>query len=124
LYVHVEPGKSFMSVPFYLIPPPMLRRWREAMRADPRRFTRVVRALAKRGLAIQPPEEWEDALKRLPRGFDDMAGHELAPYFRLRSFCADRALSDAAVCSPDLVRAAVAIVRDAKPLLDFGWSLD
>jgi uncharacterized protein (DUF2461 family) len=102
----------------------MLARWRREMAQHPARFTRVVAALAKRGLAIDGPDEWDDSLKRMPRGFEAYAQSELAPYFRLRSFCARRTLTDRAVSTPELIDAIVAIARDAKPLLDFGWSLD
>ncbi len=124
LYVHIEPGASMLAVAFYLIEAPMLARWRTEMARRPARFTRVLAALAKRGLVIDGPEAWDDSLKRMPRGFEDQAESELAPYFRLRSFCARRKLSDADVSSAALVDAIVAIARDAKPLLDFGWSLD
>jgi uncharacterized protein (DUF2461 family) len=60
----------------------------------------------------------------MPRGFEDHAGSELAPYFRLRSFCADRKLADADVRSPELVDRIVGLARDAKPLLAFGWALE
>jgi uncharacterized protein (TIGR02453 family) len=124
IYVHVEPGASMLAVAFYLIEAPMLARWRREMAERPARFMRVVGALAKRGLTIDGPDAWDDSLKRMPRGFEAYAESELAPYFRLRSFCARRMLSDAEVATPKLIDAIVAIARDAKPLLDFGWSLD
>jgi uncharacterized protein (TIGR02453 family) len=124
LYVHIEPVRSYLSVPFYLLPAPMLRRWRQTMREDPRRFARVLRALARKQLTIQAPEQWDDSLRRMPRGFADLEESELAPYFRLRSFCVDRDLTRAEVTSPGLIEAAVRLVRDARPLLDYGWSLD
>ncbi len=124
LYVHVEPGASMIAVAFYAIDTPMLARWRREMAERPARFTRVVEALRKRGLAIDGPEAWEDSLVRMPRGFEAQSESDLAPYFRLRSFCARRKLSDAEVGSPALIDAIVALARDAKPLLEFGWSLD
>jgi uncharacterized protein (DUF2461 family) len=102
----------------------MLRRWRVAMRDDPARFRRVVRALAAKGLTIEPPDRSEDALRRMPRGFEDVADTGLAPYFRLRSFSVERPLTRAHVTSPALLDCAIRIVRDAKPLLDYGWSVD
>ncbi len=124
LYVHIAPGNAHLSVPFYLVPPPMLRRWRTAMRDDPARFKRVVRLLAAKGLRIDPPEASDDALRRLPRGFADVAGTALEPFFKLRSFSVERPLTRAEVTSATLLDAAVRIARDAKPLLDYGWSLD
>jgi uncharacterized protein (TIGR02453 family) len=124
VYVHVEPKRSFLSVAFYRIEKPMLARWRGAMATRPAAFRRVVAALAKRGLAIIGPDEDEDSLARMPRGFEALADSELAPYFRLKSFCVHRDLADSDVTSPELVAQIVKIARDAKPLLDFGWSLD
>jgi uncharacterized protein (TIGR02453 family) len=124
IYVHIAPGASFLSAAFYRIDKSMLRRWRERMAARPAEFTRVLSALAKRGLAIDGPEVADDSLARPARGFEAYARGELAPYFRLRSFCAGRDLSDAQVTTPDLVGRIVQLARDAKPLLAYGWSLE
>jgi uncharacterized protein (TIGR02453 family) len=124
IYVHVAPSSSFLSVAFYRIEKTMLQRWRERMAARPAEFERVVRALAKRGLAIEGPDLSDDALARMPRGFEAHAGTELAAYFRLRSFCADRELSDRDLHSPAVVDRIVELARDAKPLLTYGWALE
>jgi uncharacterized protein (TIGR02453 family) len=124
IYIHVAPGGSFLSVAFYRIDKAMLRRWRERMAARPASFARVVRALAARGLEIEGPEASDDALIRMPRGFEAHAGAELARYFRLRSFCADRALADGDLRTRALVDRVVELARDAKPLLAFGWALE
>lgn len=124
LYVHVAPNRMFFSLAFYNIEKPMLQRWREVMARRPARFTSVVRALARGGHAILPPEEWDDALVRMPRGFQACAGSPLAPYFRLRHFCVRRLLTRADVTSRKMLERAVAFAKEMKPLLDFGWSLD
>jgi len=124
IYVHVEPKRCFLSVAFYRIERPMLLRWRQAMAARPAAFRRVVRALAARGLTIDGPDVDSDSLARMPRGFEALAESDLAPYFRLRSFCADRALTERDVASRALVDRIVTLARDAKPLLEFGWALD
>ena len=124
LYVHVAPERAFFSLAFYNIEKPMLQRWREEMARRPARFRSVVRALARRGHALLPPEEWDDALSRMPRGFQAYAESDLAPYFRLRSFCVRRKLTRADVGSRRMLERAVTFVKEMKPLLDFGWSLD
>jgi uncharacterized protein (TIGR02453 family) len=124
LYVHVAPNRSFFSIAFYDIGKPMLQRWREEMARRPVVFRAVVRALARRGLAIVPPEEWDDALQRMPRGFQACADGDLAPYFRLHSFCVRRMLTRGEVTSRRMLERAVAFVKETKPLLDFGWSVD
>jgi uncharacterized protein (TIGR02453 family) len=124
IYVHVEPKRCFLSVAFYRIEKPMLHRWRLAMAARPAAFRRVVRALEKKGLIIDGPEVDDDSLARMPRGFEGCATSDLAPYFRLRSFCTDRKLPERDVASRVLVDRIVDLARDAKPLLQYGWALD
>jgi uncharacterized protein (TIGR02453 family) len=124
LYVHVGPDRSLFSLAFYNLEKAMLQRWREEMARRPARFQAVVRALARSGHAILPPQEWDDALTRMPRGFQAHADSGLAPYFRLRSFCVRRKLTRAEVGSRRMLEHAVRFVKETKPLLDFGWSLD
>ena len=124
LYVHVGPDRKFFSVTFYNIPKPMLQRWREEMARRPARFRAVLRALARRGHTLVPPEEWDDSLARMPRGFAGQAESDLAPYFRLRSFSVRRPLTRADVTSRKMLGHAVTFAKELKPLLDFGWSLD
>jgi uncharacterized protein (TIGR02453 family) len=123
LYVHIEPGDSHFTLAFYNIERPMLQRWRRDMAVRPARFRRVVQALTRRGYSIMPPSDWDDALKRMPRGFEEYAGSDLAPYFRLRSFCVRCELNAREVGSRAMLERAVAFVRDLRGLLDFGWSL-
>ena len=121
VYVHIAPHEAFLSVAFYDLEAPLLRRWREAMAAEPRAFASVVRTLERASLQIAPPEDWDDALVRVPPAFKQFKNHELAPYFRLRSFTVRRALAPADLASADLVRRLVDVARDAKSLLKYGW---
>jgi uncharacterized protein (TIGR02453 family) len=123
LYVHVDPGGSYLSLAFYLLDAPMLQRWRREMAERPARFRSVLRALARGAHRITPPEGWDDALKRMPRGFERQAKSDLAPYFRLRSFCVRCKLTKAEVTSRRALERAVAFVKETKALLDFGWSV-
>lgn len=118
LYVHVQPGKSFMAIGFYQIEKPHLLRWRESMAENPKKFETVLRALDRNGFKLSEPE---DQLKRMPRGFEDQAESSLAPYFRRSSFMVSETLSDAQVCSPQIVEQMVDGARRAKPLLEYGW---
>ena len=120
LYVHVEPKRSFLAAAFYQIDKPLLERWRGAVAARPAAFAAVVRALARRGLEIADDG---DALLRMPRGFEGLAAHPLAPYLRMRSFVVRRDLADADLHSTVLVERIVSLAKDAKPLYAFGWAL-
>ncbi|GAC1499749.1 MAG: DUF2461 domain-containing protein [Vulcanimicrobiaceae bacterium] len=124
IYVHVQPKRSFLAVAFYRLEKPMLERWRRTMLARPAAFTRVLAHLERRGIPLVGPEQDDDSLARMPRGFDADAAGTLAPYFRLRSFCVDRTLADDDLSSSDLVTKIVKLAKDARPLLDFGWSIE
>jgi uncharacterized protein (TIGR02453 family) len=122
-YVHVAPRDPFLAVAFYQIEAPLLQRWRQEMVARPRLFAGVVRALERRALVISPPEQWDDALVRMPRDFKAMEASDVAPFFRLRSFVVRRPLEADDLASPALVHRIVEMARDARPLLNYGWRL-
>jgi len=118
LYIHIQPKNSFMAAGFYQLYKPLLQRWRQDMTTQPKRFTAVLRALAKSGSALS---EGHEALKRMPRGYETQAESALAPHFKAGSFMISETLSDEDVMSPALVDRMAAIGKRAKPLLDYGW---
>jgi uncharacterized protein (TIGR02453 family) len=119
-YVHVAPKSSFVAVGFYQLDRDQLARWREAMARDPKRFQTVLRALARNGVELAAQE---DALKRMPRGFEAMAESPIASCFKLSSFMAGRELSDDETMSEALVAESVRLAKQTKPLLEYGWSV-
>ncbi len=120
LYVHVAPKESFVATGFYQLEKDQLQRWRAAMAAEPKRFAAVLRALERNGAAIS---EHGEALKRMPRGFEDQAASPIAEYFRVSSFMTSEELSDDDVADEALVGRCVALVKRSKPLLEYGWEL-
>ncbi|MBV8067257.1 MAG: DUF2461 domain-containing protein [Candidatus Eremiobacteraeota bacterium] len=120
LYVHVAPKSSFVAAAFYQLDREPLQRWREAMAADPKRFETVVQALKRNGVVLS---EQGDALKRMPRGFEALAEHPIAAYFKLASFTVGRDLSDEDVMDEGLVAECVGLAKQAKPLLEYGWDV-
>lgn len=123
-YVRVSPEGSWFSIAFFQSPPALLQRWRNSMAEDPQRFLRIVRALRDKRLHIRPPEDWDDALKRMPRGFESARDAPLAPYFRLRSFAVRRNLTQRELASARLASTALSFIEAAGPLLRYGWSLE
>jgi uncharacterized protein (TIGR02453 family) len=119
LYIHVSPKESFAVAGFYQLDKEPLQRWREAMASDPRRFQNVVRALERNGLAMA---DREPELKRMPRGFEELAESPIADYFKVGTFMVSEKLSDADVADAGLIEKSVALVKKAKPLLEYGWS--
>ncbi len=121
-YLRIAPDseESFLSVTFYLMGTPELRAWRTAIVEDRKGFARMLGALRRRGLALRESDD-DDALARMPRGFESYRDDPLADYLRRRSFSIHRTLQLAEIEAPSLVDAAVRFVRDARPLLHFGW---
>jgi uncharacterized protein (TIGR02453 family) len=120
LYIHIQPKQSFMATGFYELDGALLQRWRQAMARDPKSFETVIRALERGKLKLS---EEHDALKRMPRGFENFAESAIAKYFRLRSFITSETLSDDDVMSAGLVERIVSHAKRAKPLLVYGWNI-
>lgn len=119
-YVHVEPGGCFMSAGYWRPETPMLRRWRARMAADPAAFLDVAERLAAAGLVLECDGE---ELKRMPQGFDVDPDAPIAPYMRWKSFLATRTVPDEALTDPGFTHEVVRTMREALPLLDYGWEL-
>lgn len=120
LYVHIQPSSSFIAAGFYRIDKPQLLRWRESMARNPKNFESALRTLDRNGLRLS---ESEGQLKRMPRGFEDQAQSQLAPYFRRSSFIVSETISDTQVCSPQIIEHMVDCAKRAKPLLQYGWTV-
>jgi uncharacterized protein (TIGR02453 family) len=120
LYIHIQPKQSFMAAGFYQIDKPVLARWREAMAENPKAFETMVRGLSRGDLQLS---EQEDALKRMPRGFESHAESPIAKYFRLGSFITSETLSDDDVTGAGLVGRIVSLAQRAKPLFTYGWNI-
>jgi uncharacterized protein (TIGR02453 family) len=119
LYVHVEPGKSFLGCGFWQPPPELLEAWRRAMLGDPARFLKLVRALERKGVALNGGE----LRQRLPRGFEAARGSAVEPYLLWNSYVAMKPMPDEAMLEADLPARIIAYAQDCRPLLDYGWAL-
>ena len=73
--------------------------------------------LAKAGLA--PSADY--ALKRNPRGFEDVEDEEIAAALRLKSIVVSRPIADTRIASAALVGDLVDFAHAALPLLAWGW---
>jgi len=122
VYVHVQPGNSFISSGFWRTDPPMLKAWRQRMIEDPDEW-----------LAIAGPYGTEpceapymraiSALKTMPRGLKQHAGSPVADYVRWKSFLLTRQVPDKVVKSPQFIDAVREHVLLAVPLLEYGWEI-
>lgn len=103
---------------FYRPEPDDLGRLRRAVADDPDRWLELEADLTAAGLTLSR----EDALKRLPKGFEDHANSPAADALKLRGYHVWRALAPDALYRADLVDEAVAFSQAVLPLLRFGWS--
>ncbi|HWF46363.1 MAG TPA: DUF2461 domain-containing protein [Bryobacteraceae bacterium] len=120
MYVHISPEQSFIAAGFWMPERPFVQAWRNAMASDPKRFTRVLSALEKNGLDLAR----ERPLTRLPRGFEAQADSPLADVFKLVSYIVHRPVEAAEYSSEKMVDIATEFALAARPLLEYGWSLN
>ncbi|ARA93256.1 TIGR02453 family protein [Rhodothermaceae bacterium RA] len=119
VYIHVEPGASFLAAGFWRPPMALLRPWRLRITDDPAGFRQVLAALEDRGLTLDPGTP----LTRMPRGFEAYAGTEIAPLLQWTSFTVSRPVADEALRTPAFTQDVVRLAQDALPLLSYGWAI-
>lgn len=117
LYIHLDPAGCFAAAGFWQPEKEALGAIREAVYTEPGRFAAVQSGLAAAGLAFDDSE----SLVRMPRGYQDAAGTDLAPVLRLKSFVVRRSLRDAAIGGRGVVGEIVDFAEVVMPLLRFGW---
>ncbi len=118
VYIHVEPGASFLGAGFWKPGPAFLRRWRQRMLQENETFLELVRHLQAHDLTL----ETDTMLKRMPRGFEEAADSPVAPYLRWHSFLVSRDVSDEALLRRDFTQTVVQFAETVLPLLEFGWA--
>jgi uncharacterized protein (TIGR02453 family) len=116
LYFHLEPGGCFVGAGFHRAEPPQLLQLRRALVARPAAWKAVEAGLDAASLPLQR----EDALVRLPRGFED-APPDIAEALKLKSWVVTRPLTATEVGKASLVDLVVKVGLAAAPLLQFGW---
>jgi uncharacterized protein (TIGR02453 family) len=117
LYIHIALDGCFTAAGFYDPAPESLARLRGAMARTPKAWKRLLAKLADADLAL----ESEYAMKRNPRGFEDVTDEEILSGLRLKSFIVRRPLANALISTPALVEEIVAFAKQALPLLSWGW---
>jgi len=121
VYIHVQPGASFVSSGFYMPDPAVLTAWRRRMVENPKEFLAVARAVSRKGA----PHTFltREALKTLPQGFREHADSPVADYLKWKHFLVHRPVTDAEASGPGLVDIVRKLARTATPLLDYGWAV-
>ncbi len=120
VYIHVEPGNFFLAAGFYKLPNDYLRPLRRQMVSLPARFFEMKDALDDAGLSLETTSD--DKLKGMPRGHAGDRDSDVAEYLRWKSFLVERPVTAEQLRTPDFAGDVVDLVRDALPLLRYGWS--
>lgn len=119
VYIHIEPGSSFITGGFWRPDSRLLGAWRDRIQADPDTFLALIEGAEQHGLEA----ESEDRLKRMPRGATLDAAHPAAEYLKWKSFLATRHIPDDELTTPELAHAALDAMQAMLPLLEYGWNL-
>src|SRR5690606_4389367 len=104
VYVHVEPGASFIAGGFWRPEAELMRRWRDRLMADPAGFLEITEQMADAG----HPVGVEESYKRMPRGTERFAETEIEPWLKARSLIAERAVTDDELKHPSFTETLVA----------------
>lgn len=120
IYLQISPEEKFAAAGFWMPERTFLQTWRERMVSKPEAFKSVLQKLKRRNL------DWlrYHSLKKLPRGFEAQADPELEDYLKLQVYVVRKTFTEEEVMSSDLLETITEFAVGAKPLLEFGWSLN
>ncbi|HSZ53739.1 MAG TPA: DUF2461 domain-containing protein [Caulobacteraceae bacterium] len=110
--------RGMIGAGFYAPEPPDLTALRTAIAKAPERWLETEAALAAAGLACAH----ENALARLPKGFESFAGSPVADALKLKGLHVWTEIPTKRLYTSGLIDNAVEFARAAQPLLEFGWS--
>ncbi len=120
LYIHVEPGQSFITGGYWRPESRLLQAWRRQIEAFPDRFLEIARQLEASGLTFDS----DDKLKRLPRGATLDPEQPAATYLRWKSFLGTRHVTDDELLDPSFVEVGIETMLATAPLLEFGRQVE
>jgi uncharacterized protein (TIGR02453 family) len=116
-YIHIDPAESFAASGFYQADPKYLEAMRIAMFEEAPAIRAALDAAHASGAELMR----EDALARLPRGFEHTACTDAAELVKLRHLVVRWPLPKKALADPALVATLAGYGEAAKQLLAFGW---
>lgn len=121
VYVHIEPGASFLAAGFYKPSVSYLKPVREEMAARPEGFHQMLDEMENRDL---PVTSMQDTLTGMPRGFSDYREEEIATYLKWKNLIVRRSQSDDDVASPQLAERVVQFGTESMPLFEYVWDVE
>jgi uncharacterized protein (TIGR02453 family) len=111
IYLHIEPGGSFVAAGMWRPPTPVLRQVREAMVAAPRRWRETTAPLASAGGYTR----FAERLQRVPAGFP--RDHPLAEDLRWKSHGFSHRLTQRDVIATDAHARIGSVLQPLRPFL-------
>ena len=118
LYLHVEPAGSFAACGFYQSEPDVLAEIRSVIASHGKDLLKRLAKVEAAGFTLEPDET---ALKRPPRGYDDITDPALQALLRRKSMIYKIPLTQAALKSPKVIGMLADFSAATLPLLQFGW---
>ncbi|MBI1796383.1 MAG: DUF2461 domain-containing protein [Candidatus Eisenbacteria bacterium] len=112
-YLHLAPGRSFAGAGIWRAETPALKRIRDAIAADPKRWRRVTSRTAF-GAACGMVGE---SLKRVPAGYDPAS--PVAEDFKRKDFAISAPIADRIVTGPGVLDTVIAAYRSFAPFTAF-----
>ncbi len=117
VYLQFDPRELFVGAGFYILEPPALSTFRQAIADGAEAWLAITAHLARSG----HPLERTDALKRIPRGFEAHGGSPIENDLKLKAFVCKLRLAPNDLSDANLADRITGFARHALPLLDFGW---
>ena len=118
MYVHVEPAGSFAACGFYQSEPDVLAEIRSVIASHGKDLLKRLAKVEAAGYTLEPDET---ALKRPPRGYEDITAPALQDLLRRKSLIYKMPLTQAALKSPKVISMLADFSAATLPLLQFGW---
>jgi uncharacterized protein (TIGR02453 family) len=112
-YMHIQPGGSLIGAGIWRPEPAALKKIRDAIVADSKRWQRVT-AEGQRGSACKMTGE---SLQRVPRGYDP--DHPLAEELKRKDFTLARPLADREIVAPGFLALTLATFKKTAGFVEF-----
>lgn len=112
-YLHLEPGHSLIGAGIWRPEPAALKKIRDAIVADGKRWLRVTSGADFRSTCGMAGE----SLKRPPTGYDPQ--HPLIEDIKRKDFATSSALHDRQVCGPNFMKYVLDAFRASAPFVQF-----
>ncbi|NDW10546.1 DUF2461 domain-containing protein [Dysgonomonas sp. 520] len=115
-YLHISPEESFLTCGHYMLMPDQLKKVRRGIYEDYETFRAI---LDEKNFKKEIGDLYrdEDALKRVPNGFDKE--HPAAEYLKLKHFYVLKNVDEEQILSKDFVEYAGKIYKQMQPMSEF-----